>query len=860
MKKIISILLILMLAVSVFATVGVASAAEDLVINSWDFYEDWEDYMVKDYTGKTGDPLILTNGSNGDWKVHYEYSGNDVIQIVDGETWEHDGVVAGEGHGKVIYVNNRVSNGTYVNFGYVGVSEVNGEHLYARNFTLEYDFMPLHSDRSSGWTGLISRWTGTGVPDQHYSNSINVISTASMTTGTSADTITNSDGSTRPATGTDYGWHTRSATASGTGAADMTYESGIDKVSDRMYRIDGGGFRYTWFTMRIEAKDSFYTMYIKEKCTDSCEDDCTLHRWFDTGTRYYTDINNNIYSGTIGFGQCATEFLYDNINFKSNDGNPVKATNTTKNGEGKEVGKARIMSTTAADGSVIELISETEAGYVFDKWYTNADLTMAVTPVEFTLQEYVMNPNYGLYDWETVIGATDDIKTWNDLSTKTVFVKDDKIVDAGTSGAEEMLWRDYYATSADRKFRLITRVVTGDSGDGFDFYSTASLKEFKVNIYSNDTEMGTVDSTGFVDGLGMFVLGKTGTFVATPNDGYKFAGWYKEIKGQNPDDQGGIKDETFTIKVSDSPNFDFTLTDPSHVAYKAVFVPETAEACNLVLSRKSLSQTASAADCGEVITIQGAYFEGEVVSLIAQEYEGYAFVGWLDANGEYFAYDKYVDYVIQKDEDLTDEVNPNALTAAFEIETFRIFVVDGIGSDEVEMTAQKGSRVTLYPATAPTGYQFSGWLVTGIASTDWNTDESGKLEINITSRTIRVQARFVKVTHRVSITLSDKDHGSALGAGNKAVGDRITITPSPKAGYTVSRYVVRGVDATINPNGTLSFTMPDEDVIIRVEFAKIDNIDTGSEILMYAIFTILGLGIVASILFANKKDKRDKRG
>lgn len=859
MKKIISILLVLMLAVSVFATVTVASAADELIVNSWDFTETWEDYSVVDYTGASGRTMKLKTGNEGDWAVHYEYANSDIITVVD-ESWRHEGAPSVnilEGHGNAVYVNNFKSNGTYVNIGYVGKDpDGSGDAFYARNFTLEYDLMPLHPDKDSGWAGCITRWTGNGVPNVHYSNSVNCISTVSMTTGSSADKVILPDGTTRPATSTDYGYHSRSATASNTGANDMTYESGIDKVSDRFYRIDGGGMRYTWFTIRIEAKDTYYTIYLKEACGADCEDECTLHRWFDTGTRYYDDPQNNVYSGTIGLGQCASEYVYDNIKFKSNDGNSVTAVNTMKDGQGQEIGKARATSSTAADGSIIELVSETEAGYVFDKWYKDSDFREAVTPVEFVLQESVLNVNYGLYDWENVLGATDGIKTWNDLETKTVFVKDNQIVSEGTDGAEEMLWRDYYATSADRKFRLITKVKTGAGQglDGYEFYSTASLKEFKVKVYSNDETMGSVSITGVEGSVGEFVLGQQGVLVATPQSGYKFAGWYLEVKGENPDDKGAIKDETFTIKASGNPNFDYTLTEPANVTYKAVFVPEGAGNAKLVMNYKALSETVKDTPqlCGTVVTPAGEenpYFEGEIVTLIAKENDGYAFVGWQDINSEYISTDKYYDYTVAQGD--------NEITAVFEIETFRIFVKDGIGSDEVERTAQANSRLTLYPATAPTGYVFDRWLVTGIADTDWSQDETGKLELSVTSRTIRVEAQFLKVRRQVRLQF-DSALGSAIGSGSKSVGDKVTVSVTCQEGYSVSRYIVRGLNATLNENGTLSFTMPDEDVIIRIEFATIDKIELESEVIMYAVFALVGLGIVASILFANTKDKRDK--
>ena len=842
-----------MLTVSLLATVGVASAAGELIINSWSFTEDWEDYAVKDYTGKSGTTIQLKNGADGDWAVHYEYSGQDVIKIVDGENWSPDGlnVKPAKGNGNVLYINNYDSNGTYVNLGFIGTDELGGA-FYARNFTVEYDFMPVHSDKSGGWLGFISRWTSqAGGTNVHYSNSVNVITTASMTPGTTADKIATDDG-TRPGVPTDTGYHTRSGTASGTGANDMTFESGIDKVSDRLWKYNGGSARFTWYSFRIEAKDNFYTVYIREKCTDTCEADCDKHEWLDTGTRYYTDISNAIYSGTMGFGQCASAYLYDNFKFISNDGPSVSVTNMTTNAAGKEVGKAKLMTSTANDGSIIELISETEPGYTFDKWYRDVECTRPVTPVQFVLQEHVLNTNYGLYDWEEVRGATKGINTWDDLKNATVFVKDGQVVEEGTSGAEEMAWLDFYATSADTKYRLITRVKAGPNYDGYEFYSTASLKKFKVTIYSNDEDMGSVSSAGFVDGIGAFVLDQKGTFEATALTGYKFAGWYKEVVGANVDEDGNITNGIYSIRVSDQAQFEYTLDAPENVTFKAVFVPESAAPATLSFTLKSLSETATGADCGGVTTTAGSYLVGEVVSLIAYENPGYAFVSWTDVDGNVLSTDKYYDYVIKDGE--------NAITAVFEIETYRIYVIDGIGSGEVVRTAKANSRITMYPATAPDGYQFTGWLITGIPQEDFTYDsETGRLEFNVTSRTIRVQARFAKITHRVRFTYNITGAGTALGGGTKAVGDKVTIRPQAKDGYTITRFVVRGVDATQKQDGSLSFIMPNEDVVVRVEFVTIDSIDVGSEVAMYAVFALVGLGIVASLLFANTKDKRDRR-
>lgn len=844
MKKIVSILLILMLAVSVLAGVSVASAA-DLVVNSWDFNESWEGYATANYEGNNRQILKLADGStSGDWQVFYEHPGfgKDHISVVNG-TFQHNGetITVDEERGNVLLMDNLTYPGTYINIGYCK------DGFMARNFTIEYDIMPLHKDSPTGWTSFISRWEESGL---QHTGSINVISTLSMTTGTGNETVPLADGTTRASKPSDFAYWSRSATASGTGSSQMAYESGITKVSDFFFLTNGGGMRYKWMTVRVEAKDGYYSKYVKQTCDDTCETDCKVHRWFETGTHYYEDTTNKIYSGTIGFGQCIGIYLYDNIKFKSNDGNAVTVENMTKTPDGKDAGKARLMSSTAANGSIIELISETESGYVFDKWYKDADKTNTVTPVEFVLQEHVLNESFGLYDWEEVIGATDGIKTWDDLISKTVFVKDGELVDESTPGAEEIPWRDYYSTTEKTKYRLITRVKTGPSGDGYKFYSTSALKKYNVTLYSNDETMGEVTIQGLNTTTSKFTLEDVGTMVATPLAGYEFAGWYKEVKGQNPNDEGGVKDETFAVRVSTDASVEFALESPNDVTYKAVFVPQSAGVATLNITLNSTTDTVKPEDMGSVVTSYGegiSYREGETISMIAEAKDGYAFVGWKDNDG-YVSTEPYYDYTLG--------VGENSLTAVFEIETFRIFVIDGIGSPVVERYAKANSRITMYPATAPSGYTFAGWLVTGISPSDWHQDENGKLELNVTSRSIRVQARFAKNTHRVRIRINDSDFGAALGAGTKAVGDTVTITPMPQAGYSISRYVVRGVDATINEDGTLSFVMPDEDVIIRVEFTKIDKIDVGAEITMYAIFALVGLGIVASILFAGNKNKR----
>lgn len=846
-----------MLAVSVIATASVASAAGELVINSWDINEDWSHYAVKNYEGENRQILSLNNSTDGDWQIFYEKPGigKDRIEVVDGETFEHNGMKIAEGYGNVLYMNDlpsktdaTYSGSTYMNIGYVG-ADADGE-FKARNFTVEYDLMSLGEDKTTGWVSFLSRWEEAAV--SHY-NSVNVVTTLSMTSGTGNESVTLSDGTTRESKSSDYAFWSRSSTGSGTGNTQMAYESGITRVSDFFFLTDGGGLRYKWLTIRIEAKDGYYSKYIKQKCSDECEADCKVHRWFESGTHYYADTQNNIYSGTIGFGLCVSECLLDNIKFKANDAEPLTITNTMKGSNGSEIGRARVMSSTASDGSIIELISETESGYVFDKWYKDADKTLAVTPVEFVLQEHVLNTSFGLYDWEEVVGATDGIKTWEDLATKTVYVKDGKIVDS-EHDAEEMLWRDYYSTSQDTKYRLITRVKTGPSGDGYKFYSTSSLREYKVNVYSNDENMGQVSIQDVVGTTGKFTIKDSGTLIATPLAGYEFAGWYKEIKGENSNNEGGFKDETFTLRVSTSESLDFALESPNDVIYKAVFVPQSAGVATLNITLEATTNTVAPDVTGSVATVYGdgvSYREGEIISLIAKPNDGYAFVGWK-LGDDYVTTDPYYDY--------TAIDGANNLTAVFEIETFRIFVKDGIGSPVVERHAKANSRITMYPATAPSGYTFTGWLVTGIDPADWSQDESGKLELNVTSRTIRVEARYAKNTHRVRIRINDSEFGSALGAGTKAVGDIVTIRPMPKVGYSISRYVVQGVEATINEeDGTLSFAMPDEDVIIRVEFTKIDKVDVNAEITMYIIFAAVGLGIVASILFAGNKSKRQNR-
>lgn len=820
MKKILSVILMITLIATVAAASVTAAGAADLpILNSYDVSIDFEDFALT-----KGDKIIekeafpLENGTKSNLIVHYEYTQTDVMEIVEDPF--------GTGKGKMLhFVNNVGINGTYANVSYLNPTSP----LVARNFTITYDMYANSGDEtSSPWTSIIGRMSTPGIT---YDHTYCVAASIQNGKGTSADTLRNG----RTAVSSDIYYQYVPATCVATASQTrMQSPSSINKPFNNWYKTEGGGVRDTWYNIKIEFREQTIAFYMRE--------DGSGEEYHLCGIAYYQDINNLIYAGTFAIAQCAGDYYYDNINFVSEDGNQLSTACESVAGEPttdisipKDAGTAYATQYTAGDATEIELVMSGYDGYVFGKWYKDEAKTEVINPTKFTLQRYTEDVNYGKYEWLDVKDEMAQIDSYDDMFA-TIEVD-----------GEEVIWNEYYAGS---KYRLLVR--TNTATDGFDYYGEFVKQQFTVSV-SNDGN-GSVEIDGFEDVDGVMVsrleLDQTATLKAVPKTGYQFAGWYEEVV---------VNGVTYVKRMSTDDNFIYTHKQVNPVNIKAVFVES-------VMGTSDVNMTTMIIQPGDhkygsIIAGPGTYFYGEEISLIVSENAGYSFIGFFV--GEYNPEDKsnqiintldeevflYVPYTVEGDVDIV---------AVYEVETYRVYITDGLDGDDIIRDVEKGSSVTLTAAAAPVGYKFDGWIVQNATYTQVVANRT--VSFDATNRNIYAIASYSALTSNIKISYSNKDVVVASIDGNRTYGSQITITPKFKEeGWCVSRYTVKGADATINEDGTLSFTLGENDVTIRIEVMATDEIQVDEEILMYIVFMCVGIVIVFALLFANNKDKREQR-
>ena len=353
---------------------------------------------------------------------------------------------------------------------------------------------------------------------------------------------------------------------------------------------------------------------------------------------------------------------------------------------------------------------------------------------------------------------------------------------------------------------------------------------FNVTVFSG---LGGLVSEDGGDAADFFLfrreIGTVVNLTAHADTGYKFAGWYEVIEDG---------EDSFFSRLSVLSGFSYT-TELNGITLRASFVETDMQAFIFVIEKSVLNSLST--EYGDITAGEGVYFEGEYISIIAQAREGFSFVAWYE-NEELFSENPRVN--IQVTESKT-------LTAVFEVETFRLYITDGLGAKERIEKIEADSLVTLKAVTPPSGYRFIGWTILNISDYEQNL-EKREVVFYATHYRIKVIAEYAPNIYKVTISYNDINYGAALGAGNYQVGDTVTIKPIAKTGYCVSKFSIRGVELQLSEDGTCSFIMPDEQIAVRVEFTTIDNIDVEQEIIVMASFSAGVLGVLALLLFYRK--------
>lgn len=128
---------------------------------------------------------------------------------------------------------------------------------------------------------------------------------------------------------------------------------------------------------------------------------------------------------------------------------------------------------------------------------------------------------------------------------------------------------------------------------------------------------------------------------------------------------------------------------------------------------------------------------------------------------------------------------------------------------EVSTTAKTGETVTV-KVTPDSGYEVTGVTVNGTAATK---KDANTYTFTMPAKDVKVSATVAAKTYKVT-TGSITNGTIKVNTSTAKVGDKITITVTPKDGYEVDKVTFNGSAVTKNQDGTYSFTMPAKDVTV----------------------------------------------
>lgn len=256
------------------------------------------------------------------------------------------------------------------------------------------------------------------------------------------------------------------------------------------------------------------------------------------------------------------------------------------------------------------------------------------------------------------------------------------------------------------------------------FLSSAAFASYTVTLKADPEEGGTVS------GGGEFPDGQDTTFLATPNDGYTFVGWFRD------DDTLLTEDTTFLFDIE----MDRTYTAKFEKALTANIAPEPAIG-------GTVEQSGS-----------GTYVNGQEVTLTASPNEGYQFLGWYDASSLTEPVETNQIFTFNMEE-------PVSYIARFGAEYRLDANVSPANGGEVQGTGVfTGGTIVTLEAIAGEDYRFTGWV--SPSEPDTVISEDAKYTFNLDANmtlTATFDYSYAYVGTRVAIILV-LCGGGAVGA------------------------------------------------------------------------------------------------
>lgn len=300
----------------------------------------------------------------------------------------------------------------------------------------------------------------------------------------------------------------------------------------------------------------------------------------------------------------------------------------------------------------------------------------------------------------------------------------------------------------------------------------------KLIVSSNDTTMGTVSGDS-----GTLHTGQVATITATPNQGYRFVGWYSD-----------------GVLVNENASFSITMGN-GDLNYVAHF---TYESYNLVVQSESTNK-------GTVSGSTGSYNYLTSITIEAFANEGYTFSGWYKGNTKVSASNPYTFNMPYED---------TTFIAKFSTNKYSLTLINQdstLGSISSSKTYSYGASVTIV-ATPNTGVSFLGWY-----------DENGNIVSNLSSYTFSMPhknttyiAKFTWTPYSVNVSINNSSMGSISGNGTYTYGQAVNLVATPNEHYSFFGWYNGSTLLSQDPN--YSFDMPDESLNYEARFVQNHNL------------------------------------
>ena len=469
-------------------------------------------------------------------------------------------------------------------------------------------------------------------------------------------------------------------------------------------------------------------------------------------------------------------------------------------------------------GQTVTLTAQPQAGYEFSSWSSSPSVTISNDSFEMPASNVTITANY------TAIGYTVTVNGTNGTQEASVDGGDFNVGETVTLSATPDPGYEFSSWSSSPSVTI--------SNDSFEMPAS------NVTITANYTAIDytvAVNGDGTQTGDGIYTIGQTVTLTAQPQAGYEFSSWSSSpsvtisnnsfempasnvtitanytaigytvtVNGTNGTQEASVDGgdfnvgETVTLSATPDPGYEFSSwsSSPSVTISNDSF---EMPASNVMITANYTAIDYTVAVNGDgTQTGDGIYTIGQTVTLTAQPQAGYEFSSWSSSPSVTISNDSF-----------EMPASNVTITANYTAIGYTVTVNGTNGTQEASVDGgdfNVGETVTL-SATPDPGYEFSSW--------------SSSPSVTISNDSFEMPASNVTITANytaIDYTVAVNGDGTQTGDGIYTIGQTVTLTAQPQAGYEFSSW-------SSSPSVTISndsFEMPASNVTITANYTAID--------------------------------------